>query len=44
MESLNEMIEKGYRVYILSMRGKLKNLKIVKVYRYPDLIFVKDKK
>lgn len=43
MESITEMIEQGWRVYQLSMCHKVMHLKQIRVYRYPDLIFVRDK-
>lgn len=44
MESIEEMINMGWRVYFIPADYKgFKKLKIVKLYRYPNLIFVKNK-
>jgi hypothetical protein len=44
MESINEMIDMGWRVYEDHRKNvHVKGLKIVKLYRYPTLIFVKNK-
>lgn len=44
METITEMIDQGWRVYVEPPKMKnTKNLKIIKLYRYPNLIFVKNK-
>jgi hypothetical protein len=43
MEDISEMINLGWRVYELSLYHRVMHLKQVRLYRYPTLVFVKDK-